>query len=132
MLPIYTFIAAPFLIISLACAVASKFKLAYKFGFVWMAIFGIIIIPLYFLIIANLTWGYYTAFFDYLTVGFVFYALVCASNVLLYKYRDEIPLKQKKKEKGVVSSEVSTYCQYCGAEIKEGQNTCPNCDSMLT
>ena len=132
MLPIYTFIAAPFLIISLACAAASKFKLAYKFGFVWIGIFGVIMIPIYFLIMANLPWGYYRAFFDYLTVGFVFYALVCASNVLLYKYRAELPSKLEKKERGVVSSAVSTYCQFCGAEIKEGQNTCPNCDSMLT
>ena len=125
-------VAAPFLIISLALALSSRFNSAFKFGVAWIVIFGIIMIPIYVLIILNISWGYYSTLFNYLTVGFVFYALVIASNVLLYKNRADVPLKLKKMKGMIVGSEASHYCRFCGAEIKEGETTCPNCESSLT
>ena len=78
------------------------------------------------------SYRYYEAFFNYLTLGWVFYSFVCVSTALLYKNRAVVPVKPNKKQGMIVGSEASHYCRYCGAEIKEGETTCLNCDSSLT
>ncbi len=130
LLPFYILIFAPFLIISIGLAATSRFNLAYKFGGIWLVITGVIIIPS--LILSVLSTSILAmVFFNYFSVGLIFYLLVLASTRLLYKNREITSLKAKKKKNVIVSSDTSFYCQYCGSEIQEGDNVCSNCQSSV-
>lgn len=131
-IPIYTLIAVPFLLGSIALAATSRFNLSYKLGLVWIVIIGAIMIPMFVTILFNLHLPGIIAGFTYLSVGLVFYTLVCVSSVLIYRLSKEEPSKVRKIGKGVVESEISHYCRFCGSEIEEGENICPNCSSSLT
>ncbi len=72
-LPFYTLVVAPFLLLSIGLAASSRFNLAYKFGFVWIAIIGALFIPLYLVYILSPASGYVAAIISYLSLGFVFY-----------------------------------------------------------
>ena len=53
-LPIYTLIAVPFLMGSIALAATSRFSLSYKLGLVWVAIIGAIMIPMFVTFLFNI------------------------------------------------------------------------------
>jgi len=127
-LPFYILIFAPFLLISIGLAAASRFKTSTIFGFFWTVITGAILIPLF--IIFFFTSGI-VAITTYFGVGLIFHALVCVSNWAMYKLSKQGFSRVRTPRKGVVESDISHYCRYCGAEIKEGEVTCPNCSSSL-